>query len=233
MSWTDKASVEHIKQLRDIFKVKTFIETGTFKGINAKLHSNNFNEVLSVERIKKYYDIAKQRLKIENVHLFNMDSAEFLKDFVNRYKRENRNDYVIIYLDAHFYDFTEQSGLSQFTILNELRALKDFKNCIIVIHDFDNNLGHITYDDISLNFDLLKNDLKKINSFNYYTNELNSCDIVTKQEVIDGELDGLEPDMDTLGNLDYTWSSPRLTYRGFLYCVPSEVLVDGLKCLNT
>jgi len=55
MSWTDKAAVKHICELRDIFKVNTLVETGTFKGITAKLQSGNFKKVLTCELVKGFW----------------------------------------------------------------------------------------------------------------------------------------------------------------------------------
>ena len=162
--------------------------------------------------------------------MFNQDSAEFLKQFIEQYKKDKREDYVIFYLDAHFYD-TQLKPENRFVVLRELKALKDFDKAIIIIHDFDNNLGHITYDGQPLNLELLKEDLLNINpNFKFYTNELESCQIVKKEEVIKG-IEGLEPDFETLENLDYAWSTPRLTYRGLLYCSPDKILVKGLKWL--
>ena len=230
MSWTDKAAVKHICELRDIFKVNTLVETGTFKGITAKLQSGNFKKVLTCELVKEYYDASIKKLKDNpNVSVFHMDSSEFITDFIKRYKREGRTDYILFFLDAHFYD-PQLKPEDRFVVLKELKALKDFNKAIIVVHDFDNNLGHITYDGQPLDLELMQEDLLKVNpNFKFYTNELGSCDIVTKQEVIDGEVDGLEPDFPTLDNLEYLWATPRLTYRGLLYCTPNDIIVNGLR----
>ena len=222
MSWTDKKAVEHIKQIRDIFKVKTLVETGTFKGINAELHSKNFKEVFTCEKIKDYYYKAKERLSTyDNVFISYSDSSEFLKRFL---KIPN----VLFYLDAHFYDYTLPKN-KRFVVLDELKMLKGKKDSIIVIHDFDNNLGHIVYDGQSLDLNLLRNDLLKINpNFKFYTNELSSCDPVTliEQDIKDA---GLNLDADTIDNLQYAWSCPRLTYRGILYCVSKKINIEGLR----
>ena len=84
MSWTDKKSIEHIKAIRDIFKVKTFVETGTFKGMNVLAHKDNFEQILSCEKMKEYFDISKKKTEgIENIKIYNMDSKEFLKKWRN------------------------------------------------------------------------------------------------------------------------------------------------------
>lgn len=226
MSWCDKKSIEVINKLRDIFNVNTFIETGTFMGINAKVQSSNFNEIITCELKKEYYKKAKRKLKdLKNVSIVNASSPSFLKEFVKKYKKDKRNDIIIIYLDAHFYS-PQLPQNDRFVVLSELKMLKDFENCVIIIHDFDNNLGHITYDGIPLNLELIRSDLYNINpNFAFYTNELSSCDIHTEKS-IQKELPG---DLEALDNIKYARSNPRLSYRGILYCIPKEVNVDGIK----
>ena len=238
MSWTDKKAVEHIKKIRDIFKVKTFVETGTFKGINAELQSKNFEQVFTCEKVKEYYDKACERFIhnwTTNISLYNDSSDKFLKWFIGYYNELKRKDTIMFYLDAHFYNPTLPKK-KRFVVLDELKALKGFKNCVIIIHDFDNNLGHITYDGQPLNLELLKKDLMKVNPhFKLYTNELSSCSPVTLnyKDITDS---GLHLDTETIDNLEYAWKCPRLTYRGFLsalpYALPKEVKIDGLKLIR-
>lgn len=226
MSWTDKGSIRIIKELRDIFKVKTFVETGAFMGINAELQSKNFKMVFTCEKNKEYYDKACKRIKAENIFIYNSNSKIFLEIMINKIKEISKTQTVMFYLDAHFYD---PKAKNKWVILDELKSLKRFKNCIIIIHDFDNNLGHINYDGQSLNLDLIKKDLLKVNpKFKFYTNDISSCDPVTliKKDIEDA---GLEYDTETIDNLEYAWTCPRLTYRGLLYCLPKKVNIKGLR----
>ena len=226
MSWTDNQAVKTIKLLRDKFKVEQFIETGTFMGINARLHSFNFESVLTCEKVPEYFFKAQRRLTFyPNVLCVNLDSVSFLKSFVKNYDKDRRKDTVIIYLDAHFYDKNLPKN-KRFQIIDELKALVNFDKCILIIHDFDNGLGHITYDGISLDLDLIKKDLMKINpDFKLYTNELATCDIV-KPTLKSLRESNLQVDSETLDNLEYAWSSPRLTFRGILYAIPKELNID-------
>jgi hypothetical protein len=226
MSWTDKKAIQTILKLRDEFKVTDFIETGTFKGTNAKLYSQYFQNVFSCEINENYYKEAKEKCKdYENIKIYNIDSPSFLT--LLKYKgygeRLLTSSTSIWYLDAHFYDST-LSKEKRFVILDELKALSDFVNCIIVIHDFDcgcENLGHIVYDGIPLNFDLLEERLAKVNpNFKYYTNSKEFCDIVKLEDVLENKIQGIESTEDVLDNLKYVWSSPEKTYRGILYCLP-------------
>jgi len=208
MSWTDRQSIRVIEALRDKYNIKHFVETGTFKGINAELHTTKFDWVWTCEKVKKYYDIASKRQTM-NMIMHHGDSSNFLSGF-NRVGSAK-----LFYLDAHFYDPKLPKGKGKFVILKELKALKDYGKCVIVIHDFDNNLGHITYDGISLDMKLIKKDLLKIYpKFRFYTNTLASCDIMKPKET---------KDKVKLENLKYAWKTPRLTYRGLLYCTPTRL----------
>lgn len=223
MSWSDKQAIHVIKHLRDKYKVHEFIETGTYKGVNAKLHSTNFERVFTCEKDVKLFRKAKKRLDTcANVISVLQHSPDFLKDYVASYRKEKRRDNVLVYLDAHFYDPELPKGRGKFVILQELKNLINL-NCIIVIHDFDNNLGHITYDGISLDFNLLYPGLKKINpKFNYYINTLASCNIV-RPNCKDIQNAGMEYHKDILDVLKSAWSEPRLTFRGILYALPTTL----------
>ena len=235
MSWTDSQSIKVIKYIRDKYKLTSFIETGTYMGVNAQLHSKNFQYVFTCEKVEEYYEKANKRLdKYENVLQWVGNSI----DALNYYKLCIENS--MIYLDAHFYDPKMPKGKGKFVILDELKSLKGY-NGPIVIHDFDNGLGHITYDGISLDMNLLRSSLNKIRqylrpSFYFYTNELSSCDIVKPNRLSIKEA-GLPFDKEVIGNLKYAWKEPRLTFRGILYCLPSrlskkEMVNLGLKPWN-
>jgi len=222
MSWTDKQSIKVIKYIRKKYDVKEFVETGTFKGINAKLHSVNFPKVITCEKENNYYELASQRLrKIHNVEIIKDTSPNFLDNYSRDYLDNKRKDIPIFYLDAHFYDPKMPKGKGKYVVLKELKEIK--MKSVIIIHDFDNNLGHINYDGIPLDLKLVKHKLKKIFNFNFYTNTLGSCDIVkpTYADILDA---GLDVDEETLDNLEYAWRTPRLTYRGILYCLPTKLL---------
>jgi hypothetical protein len=228
MSWTDKTAIETIKQLRDEFKVETFIETGTFKGINSFVHADNFKYVLTCEKNKKYIsDASKLLVNKENVLLFEENSPEFLVDFIRRYKENNLNDTVIIYLDAHFYD---PKARNKFIITEELEALKGFRNCIIIVHDFDNGMGHIEYDGQSMNMEMLKGKLLHVNPFfKFYTNTRKFSDIHTIESLHEIGLNGNQGAED---NINYAWSKKRLTKRGILYCVPKKLDLNKYKLIE-
>ena len=136
---------------------------------------------------------------------------------------------IIIFLDAHFYIKGCKNNKERFVVLQELEKLKNTKNVILIIHDFDNGLGHITYDGISLDMNLLRKDLLMVNpNFHFYTNELSSCDIVDEKGK-DVRKMGLPYDKEMKSTLKFVHSKPVKTFRGLLYCLPKRVKIEGLK----
>jgi hypothetical protein len=219
MSWTDKKILETMWKLKDEFKIPLLIETGTWKGVNASVHAGKFDMVFTCEIDEKIASQSREKLKMfNNVVAVNTDSPTFLTYF-----RVIENDMKVMpmfYLDAHFYDSKLKN---KFVVLDELDRLRGFKDCIIVIHDFDcEGLGHITYDGQSLDWNLVKEKLMKVNpNFKIYTNTKDTCDIVdihTLKDVVPKEFFD-----EALDNLKYVWSKPEKTYRGVLYAVPKEL----------
>jgi hypothetical protein len=230
MSWTDKKAIETICYLRDKFKVKTFCETGTFKGINAELQSKNFEKVYTCEKVKEYFEISKQRLdKYNNIKIYNIPSKDFLLCCnIPPFPKEP----IMFYLDAHFYHKGCKTNRERFVVLNELKSLEGRTNSIIIIHDVKNGLGGLQYDGIDLDIKLLRKPLLKVNpKFNFYTNAIDGCNPVTPiySDIVDC---GLNLDDETLDNIRYAWTCPRLTYRGILYAMPSKLSKEELNKLG-
>ncbi len=79
---------------------------------------------------------------------------------------------------------------------------------------------------------LLKKRLLAINkNFKFYTNRLESCDIVKpeRRDILDS---GLPYEADVISNLEYAQKEPRLTYRGILYCLPNKLKQNEMEELG-
>jgi len=63
MVWIDRLATKQFLKLRDEFNIKTFIETGTFNGVNVKFYAQHFKEVLSCEVVGSAINNAMQRTK--------------------------------------------------------------------------------------------------------------------------------------------------------------------------
>ncbi len=218
--WLDKRATYNTLQIKKAYNVSTFIETGTFRGINLKFWSYHFPEVIGCELNPTYYKLTEERMAgLINYKLYNMSSPDYLKSFVEQYRKDHRQDYIIFYLDAHFYD---PNLANKFVVLEELDALEGFDKAIIIIHDFDtkNGLGHIVYDGTPLDLLLLKPRLYSVNeSFSYYRNTPNTCDPHTLDSI--QYVRGIEPDEDTIETIKYH-NTDWLARRGLLYCLPNQ-----------
>lgn len=226
--WFDKIAVEQTLKLRDRFDVVTYVETGTFRGINLRFHSFNFEEVLGVEKSKEYADKTRQRCSDRtNVTVRCSDSAEFLRSFVAWHLLEPSN-IPFFYLDAHFYNPAER-----WVVKRELQMLCGLPNCIIAIHDFQvGGLGYLIYDGEPLSFAVIRNELDAINPFfSYYTNSPEWSEVHTAESIVG--VQGLEPDEDTLETIRYHDTDWR-KHRGILYCTPTPLDLQHykLKCLT-
>ena len=211
MSWTDKCAMKTINDIRFFYNSSTLVETGTFMGVNAEAHRNNFNKIVTIEINPEFFEKAKKRLsKYKNIEqVLGLSSAVL----ANR----TFDGTPIYYLDAHFYN---PKG-PRWVIQKELEALQGHskeRDCVIIIHDFNNGLGHCTYDGERLGMNVVGDLLKKVNSnFHYYTNNMDFVDIMKPGETKDPVIKD---------NLTYAWKTPRLTYRGILYATPTELPKD-------
>ncbi len=89
---------ELMLQLRDRYKLRDFIETGTFYGNTAVWAASNFDNVITVECSKAIYDRTKTRLdSMQNVNFIFGDSRSVLKEFVPKLKRPS-----MFWLDGHW-----------------------------------------------------------------------------------------------------------------------------------
>ena len=221
MSWNDKQSIEQIFKLKELYGMQHLWETGTFKGVNVRLHSFHWREVHSCDISEEYLGIAKSYVSDrKNIGLWHMPSSDFLKRQVELYRGANCKGIIFIYLDAHFYTSIVKD---RWVILKELEALAGFDKCVICIHDFDcSDLGHLCYDGEHMGFPLLLDGLRKINpNFNFYINTKDTCDIYDDETI--NEREELIVNDVVLDNVRFANSCDRLKYRGILYCTPTEL----------
>ena len=87
------------------------------------------------------------------INLYCADSAKWLSQYLGAVQEP-----VCFYLDAHWEDY--------WPILDELKAIQGKKNCAVIIHDFQvpgKDFGYDTYKGVSLNIDLVQENLMAIN----------------------------------------------------------------------
>ena len=87
--------------LRDQFKIKTIVETGTCLGSSTIFFAKHFENVITIEANPEYQTIAINRCakeKINNVQFLLGDSSKLLSDVLQKLGKNN----VGFFLDAHW-----------------------------------------------------------------------------------------------------------------------------------
>jgi predicted O-methyltransferase YrrM len=120
----DKFLLEEILKLKKHHRCTTFIETGTWIGLNADIVSKHFDKVISFEVNQEFYQKAlENNINNQNVELIFGNSGEVLKNYINC--EEN----TIFFLDAHWGEY--------WPLLDELETIAALQiQPVIIIHDF-------------------------------------------------------------------------------------------------
>jgi len=217
MSWTDNKAIEQIEELRDDFEVDTLIETGSFRGVNAELHSNKFESVVTIENDVENLRKVEYRVSgILNINTVHRSSWGYFRDEERKYLLGK-----MFYLDAHFYQPNAKPE-DRWVVVKELQALKGLRECIIIIHDFKcSGLGHLVYDGQPLDWSVVGEHVKEVNPhFHYYVNRKEYCDINTEETVKNLPI---TVDEDVLDGIRFANSSDVKRYRGILYATPATL----------
>lgn len=157
-AYSDPELLKTTLELSKKFNLTTFIETGTYHGNTAKIVSEYFNKIITIENNPNFYQIALSNLiNINNCDLYLGNSPEIMEKCL----KENDNS-IFFFLDAHWEEY--------FPLLDELKIIKD-KNIksVIAIHDFyvpdekgNAKFGFDSYHDQPLNFPYIKNKIEDI-----------------------------------------------------------------------
>jgi len=115
-------------RLRDLYKVKYVIETGTHLGMSAEWLCKNFEHVQTVEINEDYLMGAYQKLApYKNVEIYKGDSLLYLNYMLEKVPDDEQ---VILFIDDHWYENP---------MIRELQIIAESgKKPIIAIHDFKN-----------------------------------------------------------------------------------------------
>lgn len=159
---------KHLKnafiELRDQYKIKSVIETGTYYADTTKWLSANFENVYTCELKEDTYAKAVESMKeLNNVHHALEDSRTWLPKTL-----DTAISPFIVFLDAHWFENP---------LLVEIDAIgKSGKRPILIIHDFQvpgKDFGFDSYDHIVYNWDYVKEAVEKAydNKFVKYYNE--------------------------------------------------------------
>ena len=90
-----------------LIDAKYILEIGTLAGYSAismALSNNDCNQIITIEKNKKYYDYAKQKIEEANLqHIIKIINAD-AKQFLLEYKNENKIDLVFVDADKSNYN---------------------------------------------------------------------------------------------------------------------------------
>ena len=155
-----------VKQFAKKYKIKTFIETGTFRGDMIDAVKTTFNNINSIELDKTLYKNAKRKFRSEpNIKIFEGDSTTILPDILN-----GINETCLFWLDAHFSGIMcgikTSRGEKETPILEELITIANhiIKNHVILIDDAIDFTGENDYPSIE--------ELKEFISSNFPKHEI-------------------------------------------------------------
>lgn len=168
----DNFVYQEFKNLIDRFNIKKIIETGTYYGWSTMKLAEFGIDVTTIESSKENYNIAIDnftKTNFSNIRSLLGNSPDILREILT----DDDDDDVILFLDAHWYDY--------WPIHDELRVCIDKKiKPVIIIHDFfvpDENgnakFGFDKYGEQSLDLEYIKKFLDEIygkNDYDYYYN---------------------------------------------------------------
>lgn len=146
-----------------------FIETGSFKGLGIESALKfPFEQVISIEISKYYYEFCKGKFADERVKLYNGDSSKLLPKILKGIDKK-----CTFWLDAHlmldYYGGLEANtayGKNPFPLIAELNAIKEhmIKDHTIIIDDIrlirKKKEG---WENIDFNTDVIEQIIKSIN----------------------------------------------------------------------
>ena len=115
------------------YKLKTFIETGTFRGETLSFLEPQMDEMHSVELSPELHHAAQKKFEgFSKIHLHHGDSAVVFPNILN-----SVNNPALIWLDAHYSAKITAHGPKETPILEELASIFSSKKCrhFILIDD--------------------------------------------------------------------------------------------------
>jgi hypothetical protein len=141
-----------IEKLCKKYKIKTIIETGTFKGETTPVLAELAKEVHTIEINPAYYH--QNHFTNPKITKHHGSSPEMLTKILGSVKKP-----CLFYLDAHWYDY--------WPLLDELKVIgRDAQNSVIAIHDCfvpeRPNLGYDTRKGQRLDFEYISPYLPEI-----------------------------------------------------------------------
>lgn len=179
----DKSSLDHdfLNQMKKIFNIDIFVESGTYNGGTTEIASNIFKKVHTIELDKKMVREAVNKFRDnKNIYVYEGSSAEVFKTLLPKLEKDKN---ILFFLDAHYcgentaVDKEGPDNADGITaIRKEIDAIKQscIEDCVVIVDDIRgfgtriNNkefVGCWAYPCVQ---DVCKNLLEVNNNFNFY-----------------------------------------------------------------
>ncbi len=140
-----------LKNYGQQFKLKTFVETGTYLGDTVVALKDSFEEIFSVELDSFLYKRAKQKfLRYPHIHIIHGDSGDVLPQILASL---NKTDHVLFWLDAHYCGGITAKAKSETPSIRELECILSYSvtQHVILIDDarcYTGRNGYPTLDEL-------------------------------------------------------------------------------------
>jgi hypothetical protein len=122
-----------IKGYAEKFKLKIFVETGTYLGGTVDFLKDQFEKIVTVELDKNLYSKAVEKFRnYSHITLLQGDSGVLMESIV-----ENYHEPVLFFLDGHYSGGVTAKGNVDTPIMQELKVILNHKvkNHVILIDD--------------------------------------------------------------------------------------------------
>jgi hypothetical protein len=152
--WHGPAPIPHVVKRRVIheyakrFRIRTFVETGTYLGDMLAAMSGRFDDLYSVELSDVFFDKACARFAREpHIHLRRGDSARVLPEILAELRQP-----ALFWLDAHYSGGSTARGVVDTPVADELvQLLAGAHDHVILIddaRDFNGTHGYPTIEQL-------------------------------------------------------------------------------------
>ncbi len=142
-----------LTELKEVFKIDVFVETGTYDGSTALRAATFFQQVYTVEFSPSIFEQAQRKLAAtSNVQIFHDSSPHFLEKIIPQCKGS-----ILFWLDAHYSGGSTAMSTANISdpeamtpIRNELKAIarSGVQDCVILVDDivyFGSTIGEKDY----------------------------------------------------------------------------------------
>ena len=120
-----------VDRVRERFRIRTFVETGSYLGDTAARAAAGFERVHSVEALRTNYESAVARHgRLANLTLVHGDSVAFLRDLVPKLEED-----ALFWLDAHWMGGASHGAQSQCPLLAELAEVNRSPHAHFILID--------------------------------------------------------------------------------------------------